>query len=209
MNRKQWLVVTIILALVFAAVLPAMAQNPTAEPTPVPLAASTQLYATADFLRANVRSGPSRLYTTIGQVRAGDALDITGRLASGTWLRVNFNGQEGWVSASLFEITGDLTTAPEAEAGPNAVLRDTASQTNTANLSIVKVITRLNGNLRAAPSGDADILTVIPFGTTLTVAARTEGNNWMQVTYDGKTGWISSGVLDFTQGNVANLPVSG
>lgn len=207
MNRKQVLLIGLVLTLVFTAIFPVMAQKPTPSPTPEPLKASTSLYATSNFLRANVRSGPSRLYTVLGTIRVGDSLDITGRTTNSSWLRVNFNGAEGWISASLFNVTGDVSTAPVATAGPNAVLRTPASTVVNTKLDTVIVVTKVDSNLRAGASTDNASLAVIPFGTTLTVIGRTAGNNWVRVTFNSQTGWVSSGTLNFTQGNLANAPV--
>jgi uncharacterized protein YraI len=207
MSRKHLIVFSFVVSLLLGMMVPAMAQTPTPTPPTTPaLTASTAFYATANF-RANVRSGPGVKYTVIGQLKPADAVDITGRLKSNSWVRVNFNGQEGWVSFGLVKITGDVNDAPEAEAGSSAVLRVTANQTITTELKTVVVITRVNANLRASASSDATSLAVIPFSTTLTVTGRTAGNNWVRVTYNNQTGWISSGTLIFSQGNIANAPL--
>src|SRR5437868_1375269 len=121
MNRKSLLLMSIVCALLLIAVVPAMAQSATATPVPSTpaLTASTQFFATANF-RLNVRSGPGVAYTVIGQLKAGDSVDITGRGPKNSWVRVNFNGQEGWASFGLVEIKGDIDTAPEADAGSSA-----------------------------------------------------------------------------------------
>src|SRR3990172_7385502 len=49
-----------------------------------------------------------------------DSVDITGQNADTTWLRVNFSGQEGWVSASIVDVTGAVEGAPVVEAGAGA-----------------------------------------------------------------------------------------
>jgi uncharacterized protein YgiM (DUF1202 family) len=216
MSRIQMLVIGIVVSLVLGMTLPVMAQTATPavpagetvppEPTPLPLTASTDMFATSNFF-VNVRSGPSTKYTVLGKIRPGDQLDITGRLTNNAWLRVNFNGLEGWVSAPLFAITGDLKTTPEAEAGATAVLRKTANQLATTQLGEVIVITRVNTNLRLAASVDADVLAVVPFDTQLTVTGRTSNSNWVQVAFENQTGWMSAGTLLFSQGNLANVTV--
>jgi N-acetylmuramoyl-L-alanine amidase len=207
MNRKIVLLTSIVFALLLMAVVPAMAQSATATPQPATpaLTASTSFFATSNF-RANVRSGPGVAYTVIGQLKSGDSVDITGRGPQNSWIRINFNGQEGWISFGLVEITGDVDTAPEADAGASAVLRETPAQANADQLGNVVVVTRLNSNLRDAPTTDGKVLATIPFGTEFTVTARTERNNWVRVTFNGQIGWISSGVLRFTQGNLSSLP---
>ncbi len=212
MKRKTLIVMAAVLSLVFAAFAPAMAQTPqpsTPEPTPAPLTASTSLFATSMNFLVNVRSGPGTEYTILGKVRQGDALDVTGRLADGSWLRVNFNGQEGWVLASLFDVTGDLTTAPEAVAGAGAVLRSAASSTGSATALPGDVVGTTTGsvNLRSIPSTKGDVLVIIPFSTELTATGRVANNNWVRVTYNDQTGWITSAVYSVARGIVSNLPV--
>lgn len=205
MNRKSIFLIGIMSALLLMVVFPAMAQTATPQPSTPALTASTQFFATANF-KLNVRSGPGVAYTVIGQLKAGDAVDITGRRPDNRWIRINFNGQEGWISSGLVEITGDLDSAAEADAGASAVLRETPAEVNTDKLGTVIVVTRLNANLRDGFSTDGKVLATIPFGTELTVTARTEKNNWVRVSYNGQVGWVSSGVLRFTQGNLSSLP---
>jgi uncharacterized protein YraI len=210
MSRKQIGIIGLVLCMAFAMIIPAAAQStstpqPTATTTPAPLmTASTSLFATSNFL-VNVRSGPGRQYTVLGLVRPADALDITGKLADGTWLRVNFNGQEGWVLANLFKISGDMTTAPEAVAGSTAVLRTATTSSTTPGAVIV--IAKVDANLRALPAQTSDVLAVIPFNTQLTVTGRTAANNWVQVTFNNQTGWVSSSTLIFTQGVLSTAPL--
>jgi uncharacterized protein YgiM (DUF1202 family) len=200
---RKLILVALALGLLLTLV-PAMAQGST-QPSAVSVTASTDFFATANY-RLNVRSGPGGQYTVLGQLAAGSTVDITGRRADNRWTRINFNGQEGWVSTGLIDVNGNIDDAPVAEAGASAVLRSTPSDANNAKLGTVIVVTRLNANLRESYSTDAKSLVVIPFGTTLTVTGRTEKNNWVRVTYNGTTGWVSSGVLRFTQGNLDTLP---
>ncbi len=217
MKRKSLIAIAVGLSLVFTATVPAMAQTPEPSTTPMPtptlppMTASTSLFITSNYL-VNVRSGPGTEYTILGKARIGDAFDVTGQLADGSWLRINFSGQEGWVLASLFDPTGDLTTAPEAVAGSNAVLRSAVTSTPSAESAqsepgAVEGTTTGSVNLRSIPSTSGDILVVIPFSTKLTATGRTSANNWVQVTYDNQTGWITSAVYSVSRGNVINLPV--
>jgi uncharacterized protein YraI len=216
MYRKQMITVSIvILSLMFAVIAPAMAQDSTAtpqpaaqapQPTAAPLTASTEFFATTNF-RVNVRSGPGTQYTILGKTQLSDGLDITGRLANNQWLRVNFNGQEGWVSAALVDVTGDVATAPESVAGATAVLRQTANQTVTTQLGNVSVVTRVNANLRKTPAVAGEVLATIPFGTQLEVTGRNANSNWVQVNFNNQNGWISSGLLEFQLGNIVNVNI--
>jgi hypothetical protein len=52
-----------------------------------------------------------------------------------------------------------------------------------------------NLRLRAAPSGDADTLLVIPFATTIELYARNSDGLWWQAIYEGQTGWVDGQYL--------------
>jgi uncharacterized protein YraI len=206
MNRKMFLLAGLILTFILVAVVvPVMAQEATAEPQPV-LTASTDLFVSSDFV-VNVRSGPGTEYTVLDKLRPGSSVDITGRTADNNWLRVNWNGAEGWVSAGVVDITGDLNAAPEAVAGATAVLRSPGLGEATADPSSdnVVVITRFNTSLRAEPATSATRLAIIPFNTQLAVNARNADGTWVQVTYDGETGWVLASLLFFSQGTVDTL----
>jgi uncharacterized protein YraI len=184
-------------------VVPVAAQNPT--PTPGSVADSN--FFVEAFRRVNVRSGPGIRYTRIGSLNAGDSADITGRAdETNSWLRIDLNGQEGWISITVVEVTGDPDSAPVVEPGANAVLRTTAAQALTASERDVVVVTRVNANMRASTSPDSDVVGVIPFGTRLEPNARSEGNNRVRVTYNGVTGWIAVGLVNITGGNINTLP---
>jgi uncharacterized protein YraI len=206
MNRKKFLLVGFILTFVMVAVavVPAMAQEATAEPQPV-LTASTDLFVSSAFV-VNVRSGPGTEYTVLDKLRPGSSVDITGRTADNNWLRVNWNGAEGWVSAGVADITGDLAAAPEAVAGETAVLRNPLGEaTSDPSSDNVVIITRFNTSLRAEPAASAARLAIIPFNTELAVNARNADGTWVQVTYDGETGWVLANLLFFSQGTVDSL----
>jgi uncharacterized protein YraI len=48
---------------------------------------------------------------------------------------------------------------------------------------------------------------IIPFSVQLTATGRTNSNNWLQVSYNNQTGWITSAVYSVLRGKVTNLPV--
>ncbi len=97
------------------AITPTPTPSPTATPSPTPVPRPVAIVTQGPL---NLRNGPGQGYPVIGQARAGDRLQVTGRNADGSWLRVCFTseeglcrsggGQEGWLSSRLIEVQGDL-----------------------------------------------------------------------------------------------------
>ena len=77
---------------------------PTPEPTPAVL---DRVTATVTGIVVNLRRGPGTDHPTHGQVRSGDQLQVTGRNADGSWLRVMHPVATGglvWIYAPLTDI---------------------------------------------------------------------------------------------------------
>jgi hypothetical protein len=90
---------------------PAATTEPTAAPTEAPK--ETKLTATQNV---NVRSGPGTAYPAVGRLAAGDSFVVTGRSDAGDWVKFDFNGKDGWATAALVEVAGDLNAVAIAEA---------------------------------------------------------------------------------------------
>lgn len=60
--------------------------------------------------------------------------------------------------------------------------------------------------LRAAPGEGGQIITEIPYQTALPVLGRSSDATWVQVTYQGQTGWVSASYGAFS-GDVNGLPI--
>lgn len=99
----------------------------------------------------NVRGGPGTNYAVIGRLTAGQQFTITGRNASGDWLQFNFNGQTGWVSASLVQATGSLAAVAVVQAPPPPTLAPTRTPTPTPRL-LVKPTLLIACRLQAGPT---------------------------------------------------------
>ena len=161
--------------------------------------ASGDLYVTA-FRRVNVRSGPGLVHDQIGELEPGDTADITGRTADNQWLQINFNGQPGWVAYFVVTVTGSLNSA-------SVVDLPVDNQVTPEPTAPPQIVTRYNINMRAEPMLDAALVTVVPFGTTLTPEARSDnGDLWLQVAYEGQIGWLLTSLVNVS-GNIKSLPV--
>lgn len=103
------------------------------------------------------------------------------------------------VVVEYFEHTGDALARfswekkADAESGPTGV-----SATVRAG--------RLN--MRQGPSTAYDIITKLPWGTVAPVVGRTADSSWIQVTYQGASGWIWAAYTSVS-GDLAAVPVSG
>jgi branched-chain amino acid transport system substrate-binding protein len=83
-------------------------------PTNTPQPSPTPQGVVATITRAvqNVRSGPSTDYPTIGQLKQGEQVQVIGANLDFTWLVIQFRGQQGWISAPILDVFGDLRTLP-------------------------------------------------------------------------------------------------
>lgn len=92
-------------------------------------------------------------------------------------------------------IPGAATVPPAAPAEPAAVVEGIAATT------------RPNLRLRVGPSTAYEILTTVPAGTTVPVLARNAAGDWIQVTYQGQTGWMAAWYTTLSGGTLDQLPV--
>ncbi len=103
------------------------APEPTATATATPLAQPQASSASA----INVRGGPGTVYPVVGQLQPGQPVDILSRNGDQTWWQVLLsNGNEGWVAASVVDVTGPLdgvAVAANIPAAPTQPPRPTAA----------------------------------------------------------------------------------
>jgi len=166
-----------------------------------------------DIIATNVRSGPGQAYTVIGVINPGFEVDVTGRtnfeagrvcysVFSGLtdmWLRVDFNGIEGWVARCAVDVEGNVDSLAVADpANPRLVadleyLPSTQSNAYFPAPDTDHVIgwTLAPVNMRDGASLGSNILLIAPATEDLYVIGRTDDSRWLQVQYQGQTGWIA------------------
>lgn len=68
----------------------------------------------------NIRTGPGTKYNRGGTLKKGDTITVVGQVKTGSWLQILYGDDQssGWVSASLLDVQGDLSTLNVAEEGP-------------------------------------------------------------------------------------------
>lgn len=80
---------------------------------------------------ANCRFGPDTVYSVITSFKKGTELPVEGRNANNTWWRIPIGGgQNCWISASLVETFGPVTSLPVAPAPPTPVPTSTSQASN-------------------------------------------------------------------------------
>ncbi|MGM9615858.1 MAG: SH3 domain-containing protein [Oscillospiraceae bacterium] len=120
----------------------------------------------------NVRSAANTDSTILGVAKVGTSLPTTGITDGGKWFRVSYNGQEGYVNRKLVSVE-DLAL----------VTKDSGTATVTTR-----------ANVRSGPGTDYTVLGVVEVDETLTVTGVTD-NDWYEVSYDGKVGYIASNLV--------------
>ena len=165
----------------------------------------------SDF--ANVRIVPAIGAEVITTVPAGYLFEnVNGRSADNEWLRVDFNGGEGWVhTAILTVVAGSMYTLPIADPRSIPYGGWEAPRSGITSATSERTATLLNGlHVRAGPSTGYPILAEAFINTVVPLLGRTASNAWVQVNFQGTLGWISSRYLQLSIGTViSDLPIDG
>jgi len=128
-------------------------------------AESITAYGKVKASALNIRSEANTNSEVLGQVTEGQSVAIHWAVPGWAW--VTANGVTGYISADYISEGGSGTAVVNISSG--------------------------SLNLRASASTDSEVLTSIPNGQSLTVSELKSG--WAKVTYNGKTGYVSSEYL--------------
>jgi ABC-type branched-subunit amino acid transport system substrate-binding protein/uncharacterized protein YraI len=69
----------------------------------------------------NIRTGPGENYPVIGKFQKNEQQQLIGANGDYTWFVINFRQQQGWISASLVDVFGNVSTLPVIAAPPTPV----------------------------------------------------------------------------------------
>jgi uncharacterized protein YraI len=161
---------------------------------------------------ANIRVVPAFGGEMLANVPGGFAITANGRSPDNEWLRIDFNGQEGWIhTATLTILEGDVNSLQVAD--PRTIPyggfeSPRAGLSNATSPVTAKLMSGLH--LRAGPSTGYVIL-ANPFRNTIVhVTGRTASNSWVQIQFEGTLGWVAAAYLEFQNGAfISQLPIDG
>lgn len=89
------------------------------EATAVPTATPEGVVATVTGRPfQNVRSGPSTAFEVLGELNEGEVVRVIGANRENTWIVIDFRGRQGWMSAGIMDIFGDLNSVPIFDSPP-------------------------------------------------------------------------------------------
>jgi uncharacterized protein YraI len=162
---------------------------------------------------ANVRIVPAIGADVLGTVPSGWLFEIvTARSPDGEWIRVEFNGDEGWVNlAPLTILSGDVNTLPVAD--PRTIPYggfETPRAGLTSATSAISVRLTSGLRVRAGPSTGYPVLANAPINSVVPLLGRTLGNRWVQINFEGTLGWVATQYIELMAGAaLVNVPVDG
>lgn len=150
------------------------------------------------YQTVNVRSAPGTRTEIVGQVSAGDTVEVIGRAAGPSrWLQVVLaDGVTGWIPSYLLILNGDPASLP--------VVAGSGEDDESAEVIITAYGTV---NVRSGPSILEQIVAQLEAGDRAQALARSnERNDWLYIENDMLAGWVAYFTVD-VQGNPNSLPL--
>ena len=160
----------------------------------------------------NVRLFPAIGAEVLGFVQAGWRAPATGRSPDNQWLRIDFNGEEGWVGFPVINAFGDINTLPVADPRtiPYGGFESPRSGLTSASSPISGRLADSGLRVRAGPSRAYPVLANAPRYTVFPLLGRTINNVWLQVNFEGTLGWVATRYVVIQDGAaITDLPVDG
>ncbi|MEP7291820.1 MAG: SH3 domain-containing protein, partial [Chloroflexota bacterium] len=143
----------------------------------------------------NVRRGPGTQYDIIGQLTSGNDVQITGRSdAESNWLRINFDGSEGWVAYFTVSVLGNTEQLP-------VVVPRVAQETLPPRLTVTPTTEQASGsifvtayravNVRSGPGSEYISVGTLATGSIADVTGRSNDSEWLRIDFSGAEGWVA------------------
>ena len=149
----------------------------------------------------NVRSGPSLEYPVVVTIGNGNYVQVIGRNAASTWIKVvTHTGHQGWLNSIYTTMTVPLSAIPAVATPPVSTqpIEPTQPVQPVQPSGATAVVTTGMLNVRSGPSMAYSVVSYLPYGQLVGILGTANGI-WIKVqTPAGATGWINS---DYTQMN--------
>jgi uncharacterized protein YraI len=160
----------------------------------------------------NVRLYPAIGAEVLGFVQAGWRAPATGRSPDNQWIRIDFNGEEGWIGFPVINLFGDINSLPVADPRtiPYGGFEAPRSGLTSATSPINGRLADSGLRLRAGPSRAYPVLANAPRYTVFPLLGRTANNAWLQVNFEGTLGWVATRYVQILEGaSIISLPIDG
>lgn len=163
------------------------------------------------FRTVNVRSGPSTQYDVIGQLQDGAIVPVTGRSdEDSNWLRIDFEGREGWVAyftVTLMSSPNNLPIVEPLESADSQVLPTGIPPTPVLEAETGTYVTAFRRvNVRSGPSTDDPRMGYLNPGDTADILGRADDREWLLIDFEGQPGWVAYFVVSVT-GELDSIPL--
>jgi uncharacterized protein YraI len=157
------------------------------------------------YQTANVRSGPDTRFEIVGQLSAGDLVQIDARSSDARWLHVVLtSGASGWLPVFALIIEGDVADIPVFEPDGETLPEATPEPGTSAGVSVVSYG---RVNVRVGPGIGYEILGQLDVDEEAAAIARsTEASDWLLIRFDDTEGWVAYFTVR-VQGDPVTLPV--
>jgi uncharacterized protein YraI len=161
----------------------------------------------------NVRIAPALGAEVIGFVDAGWRTTANGRSPDSQWLRVDFNGNEGWIGFPVITVvSGDVNALPvgDPRSIPYGGFESPRAGSTSASSPVSGRLADSGVRLRAGPSTAYPVLANPLRYSVFPLLGRTANNAWIQVNFEGTLGWVTASWVEIQNGaSIIELPIDG
>ncbi|QOR65652.1 SH3 domain-containing protein [Cytobacillus suaedae] len=148
---------------------------------------TTKVESTVDWLR--VRSGPGTSFQIVGHLNKGQEVEFVSK--NENWVKVLLNGKEGWVSAEYLSNVGNKEKQNEQQ--------PSQSITKTTGIVTATVL-----NVRDQASLQSKIVSKLKKDDKVKIVGERE--NWLEISVDQGSAWVSSEFIEITESTVHPQP---
>ncbi|WP_369901792.1 SH3 domain-containing protein [Bacillus manliponensis] len=149
---------------------------------------------TVNVSSLRVRTGPSTSHTTLGSVRKGQVVQVTGEVQD--WFKINYGGQTAYISKDYVSKGGSDANAGQTNGQNNNNVTVQTDGTYVVDTTSLRV--------RTGPATYHSVMGGVLKGQTLQVTG--VENGWFKVNHQGRTGYVSSEYVKFVKGGTPSQP---